>query len=472
MRQIFAAAYPYGNSGTVVDFSSNNTQFHALNSGRLSFVFLAKQNGNQVFLKIVKPGFVRDNIAFSVLCTEECRLHSSIPTFQTYRGANGQLHQTVPENLEGESGDLSLFSGQTMTLTEAASDGIDEIPEALNEIPGGREGQLALMEKLGGYIVKVSRISSVVTENLPKEIDTTDPTGFFSGRKIARDDFGISEELTHLRNPEDRQKIRDQIKSLLPNLGSSPEANSFREGLQRGDLEVILDCFNLLEKNIQASLVSDPAPNVPIHNEVKPANVGAVYGVAENRWKITQSFDFDNMGFGTPENGDQTPLEKDLGRTLSFFAFDPVSGEFYPDNAKATIKGYLERLPEKMNVAEIKRLQDYIQLGVVTSYLWRSSYLSEELLGHPTEIQLARPDPGVHVRQIRSLDDWLKTNPFAEIVEELQNAPQMKHHRDIEQEVALFRKSTEYFSKRTEGKLREYDTELDTAHDQINSSPT
>ena len=57
-----------------------------------------------------------------------------------------------------------------MTLTEAASDGIDEIPEALNEIPGGREGQLALMEKLGGYIVKVSRISSVVTENLPKEI--------------------------------------------------------------------------------------------------------------------------------------------------------------------------------------------------------------------------------------------------------------------------------------------------------------
>jgi hypothetical protein len=48
----------------------------------------------------------------------------------------------------------------------------------------------------------------------------------------------------------------------------------------------------------------------------------------------------------------------------------------------------------------------------------------------------------------------------------------MKHHRDIEQEVALFRKSTEYFSKRTEGKLREYDTELDAAHDQINSSPT
>ena len=468
LRQIFAAAYPYGNSESVVDFSSPKTQIQAVNSGRLSFVFLAKQGGNQVFLKIVKPGFVRDNIAFSVLCTEECRLHSSIPTFQTFRGENGKLHQIVPEYLEGVSGDLRMFSGQTMTLTEAARDGINEIPEALNEIPGGRQGQLALMEKLGGYIVKVSRISSVVTENLPNDIETTDPTGFASGRQIASDNFGVSENLTHLHNPEDRKKMRDHILSLLPNLGESPEAESFREGLQRGDLEVILDRFNQLEKNIHESLVSDPAPNVPIHNEVKPANVGAVYDGASNRWEITQSFDFDNMGFGTPENGDQTPLEKDLGRTLSFFAFDPVSGEFYPDNAKATIKGYLERLAEKMGEAEIHRLQDYIQLGIVTSYLWRSSYLAEELLGHPTEIQLARPDPGVHVRQIRSLDDWLKTNPFAEIVEDLQNTPQMKRHRDIERKAELFRNSAYYCSKRAEGTLPAYDFELDAAHDQIN----
>ena len=134
-------------------------------------------------------------------------------------------------------------------------------------------------------------------------------------------------------------------------MGNSPEAQSFRKGLQRGDLEVILDCFNQLEKNIHESLIDNPAPNVPVLNEVKPANVGAVYDAAANRWEITQSFDFDNMGFGTSENGDQTLLEKDLGRTLSFFAFDPESGEFYADNAKATIKGYLERLPEKMNAS-------------------------------------------------------------------------------------------------------------------------
>ena len=468
LRQIFAHAYPFENSDSGVDFSSPDTKIQAINSGRLSFVFLAEQNRIKAFLKIVKPGFVRDNIAFSVLCTEECRLHSSIPTFQTYRGKNGELYQTVPEYLEGLSGELSLFSGQTITLTEAALGGIDEIPETLTEIPGGRRGQLALMEKLGGYIVKVSRACSGVTENLPKDLETADPAGFRTGRQVARDDFSISESLTHLQNSADRKEFQYQIQNMLPNLGNSPEALSFRKGLQRGDLEVILDCFNWLEKNIHESLIDYPAPNVPVNNEVKPANIGAVFDAAGNRWEITQSFDFDNMGFGTPENGDQTPLEKDLGRTLSFFAFDPESGDFYADNAKATIKGYLERLPEKMSDAEIHRLQDYIQLGIVTSYLWRSSYLADELQGRSTDIHLARPDPGVHVTQIRLFDNWLSSNQFADIVESLQSTPQMERHRDIEREAALFRNSPDYHTKRAEGTLPAYDTELDAAHDKIN----
>ena len=132
-----------------------------------------------------------------MLCTEECRLHSSIPTFQTYLGKNGELYQTVPEYLEGLSGELSLFSGQTITLTEAALGGIAKIPETLTEIPGGRKGQLALMEKLGGYIVKVSRACSGVTENLPKDLETADPAGFTTGRQVAQEDFSISENLTH-----------------------------------------------------------------------------------------------------------------------------------------------------------------------------------------------------------------------------------------------------------------------------------
>ena len=436
----------------------------------MSFVFLAKQGDKQVFLKIVKPGFIRDNIPFSVLCTEECRLHSSIPTFQTFRGKNGELHQHVPDQLKGDFAELSFFAGQTITLTEAARDGIDEIPEALNDIPGGRNGQLALMEQLGAYIVKVSRASSAVTEDLPKGVVTADPTGFITGRQVAGDDFALSESLTHLRTPEDRKALKHHIQSMLQNLGDSPEARAFYQGLERGDLEVILDCFNQLEKKIEQSLLSDPAPDVPVHNEVKPANVGAVYDAVANRWKITQSFDFDNMGFGTPENGDQTPLEKDLGRTLSFFAFDPLSGEFYADNAKATIKGYLERLAEKMSEAEILRLQNYIRLGIVTSYLWRSSYLAEELQGQSTGIQLARIDPGIHLSQIREFDSWLNSNSFSEMLEVLQNTALMERHRELEREAQLFRNSPEYYVKREEGRLREYDIRLDAAHDQLNCS--
>ena len=436
----------------------------------MSFVFLAKQGDKQVFLKIVKPGFIRDNIPFSVLCTEECRLHSSIPTFQTFRGKNGELHQQVPDQLKGDFAELSFFAGQTITLTEAARDGIDEIPEALNDIPGGRKGQLALMEQLGAYIVKVSRASSAVTDDLPKGVVTADPTGFITGREVAGDDFSLSENLTQLRTPEDRKALKHHIQSMLQNLGDSPEARAFYQGLERGDLEVILDCFNQLEKMIEQSLLSDPAPDVPVHNEVKPANVGAVYDAVANRWKITQSFDFDNMGFGTPENGDQTPLEKDLGRTLSFFAFDPLSGEFYADNAKATIKGYLERLAEKMSEAEILRLQNYIRLGIVTSYLWRSSYLAEELQGQSTGIQLARIDPGIHLSQIREFDSWLNSNSFRAMLEVLQNTTRMERHRELEREAQQFRNSPEYYVKREEGRLREYDIRLDAAHDQLNCS--
>ena len=50
----------------------------------------------------------------------------------------------------------------------------------------------------------------------------------------------------------------------------------------------------------------------------------------------------------------------------------------------------------------------------------------------------------------------------------LQSTPQMERHRDIEREAALFRNSPDYHTKRAEGTLPAYDTELDAAHDKIN----
>lgn len=471
LRQIFAACYPLEKSDANINFFSSEIIFKPVDSGRLSFAFIAQQNENQVFLKIVKPGFVRSNIPFSVLCTEACRLHSTIPTFRTYRGANGKLYQMVPEKLaNAPAAALSLFSGQIITLTKAAKHGIDCIPESLAEIPGGRRGQIALMQTLGEYIVKVSDAMQTVTNNLPADIDTADPAGFIIGRRVAQDVFTINSTLTYLRTDFDRHNLRIHIKKLLPNLGQSNEAQAFKRGLEKGHLEIMLMRFNQLEKRIEESLTKSPAQNVPIHNEVKAANIGAVYNAAASRWRITQSFDFDNIAFGSIRNGDHTPLEKDLGRTLSFFAFDATTGEFYPDNAKATIQGFLQRLPRKLNTDEIERLKDYLQLGVVTSYLWRSSYFAEELCGETSSIQLARLDPSIHVLQLEAFDHWLTTNDLHKMISVLQDTPAMQQHREISAEALRFRSSDQYKTKQNDGSIKTYYEKVDAAHEAINNA--
>ncbi len=468
LRKIFAACYPFEESEADIDFLSSEIIIKPVDSGRLSFAFIARQNENQVFLKIVKPGFVRSNIPFSVLCTEECRLHSTIPTFRTYRGANGKLYQAVPEKLANvAAAALSLFSGQIITLTEAAKHGIDCIPESLAEIPGGRRGQIALMQTLGEYIVKVSDAMQVVTNNLPADIDTADPAGFIIGRRVAQDVFTIDSTLTYLRTDVDKHNLRMHIEKLLPNLGQSNEAQAFRRGLEKGHLGIMLMRFNQLEKRIGDNLTKAPAQNVPIHNEVKSANIGAVYNATDNRWRITQSFDFDNIAFGSNRNGDHTPLEKDLGRTLSFFAFDATTGEFYPSNAKATIQGFLQRLPRKLNTDEIERLKDYLQLGVVTSYLWRSSYFAEELCGKASSIQLARLDPGIHVLQLEAFDHWLATNDLHKMISTLQDTHAMERHRKISAKALRFRNSDKCKIKQNNGTIKTYYEQFDAAHEAI-----
>ena len=256
---------------------------------------------------------------------------------------------------------------------------------------------------------------------------------------------------------------------MLPNLGRSDEAQAFGHGLEQGHLEIILARFNQLEKRIEENLTKAPAQNVPIHNEVKPANVGAVYNAAENRWRITQSFDFDNIAFGNAKNGDHTPLEKDLGRTLSFFSFDAKTGEFYPDNTKATIQGFLQRLPRKMIANEIDRLRDYLQLGVVTSYLWRSSYFSDELRGKENNIQLARLDPSIHVLQLEAFDQWLATNDLHELVSEIQDTSTMDQHRKISAKALRFRNSNNYHIRKNNGTLKTYYENIDADHERISN---
>ena len=213
-------------------------------------------------------------------------------------------------------------------------------------------------------------------------IDTQDPAGFIVSRQLLTQVFTIDKEVTYLQNEEDRVFLRRRIESLCQNLSSNDiNMSLFKEGLMNGDFEFILDRFNSLQESINKSLSRFPSRNVIINNEIKPANIGAVYCAQNNIWEVTQSFDFDNIAFGQSKNGDSTPIEKDLGRTISFFAFDKDSGEFYADYAHKVIEGFLQKLNRPLNFEEVQRLEEYIQLGLVTSYLWRSSYFAEQLQG-------------------------------------------------------------------------------------------
>ena len=54
------------------------------------------------------------------------------------------------------------------------------------------------------------------------------------------------------------------------------------------------------------------------------------------------------------------------------------------------------------------------------------------------------------------------------MLEGLQNTSKMERHRELEMESLQLRNSPEYYVKREEGGLREYDIQLDAAHDKIN----
>jgi hypothetical protein len=54
------------------------------------------------------------------------------------------------------------------------------------------------------------------------------------------------------------------------------------------------------------------------------------------------------------------------------------------------------------------------------------------------------------------------------MMEGLQNTTRMERHRELEREAQQFRNSSEYYVKRKEDLLRDYDMRLNAAHDQIN----
>lgn len=128
------------------------------------------------------------------------------------------------------------------------------------------------------------------------------------------------------------------------------------------------------------------------------------------------------------------------------------------------------RLPRKLTADEIVRLKDYLQLGVITSYLWRSSYFADELRGKEDNIQLARLDPSIHVLQLEAFDQWLAKNDLHELISTIQNTPTMDQHRKISASALRFRNSNQYHIKKDNGTLKTYYENIDAAHEKISNA--
>jgi hypothetical protein len=446
VRAIFAALYPRGETNCPIDFTNPNVVITEVKSGRLSFVFTAEQEKEdgtiaKAFLKIVKPGDVQDNIPASAVAIKELHENTSVPTIPPFYGVNKQLTHELPDAIAGVDPEaMKLVKGQRVILTEGRI--IDTIKEDLKKEYG--DSMPALMREVGRIGAKTTRGLMPLIKDpesaFLREV-TSDPFGFRVLRTLFMKTFDLSKEQTHLTKKDKNlcKEVQTHIDGMIPNLDRNDNAaEGFAVGLARGDLIEILDRFNAIERRIKKSLKADPAPNVPIHNEVKPANIGALHDPQTNSWRVTQFFDFDQIACGTAKNHDPTPAEKDLGRSISFLSFDPNTGEFLPKNAEQLIAGFLEYQPKRLTDKQIERLKGYIMLGVLTSYPVRASYLADELKGERTQIELTRLNPSIHLNQLKEFDTWLEKNDFHAMVHRLENLPSMAKHRQLIQAEDLF----------------------------------
>ena len=84
-------------------------------------------------------------------------------------GKDGQLVQSVPSKvMSATQTELSAIAGQEMLMMDAAVNGVDDIPEDLNKLPGGDKSKQALMYRMGAYVVDLSKVTEHITPDVFK----------------------------------------------------------------------------------------------------------------------------------------------------------------------------------------------------------------------------------------------------------------------------------------------------------------
>lgn len=194
-------------------------------------------------------------------------------------------------------------------------------------------------------------------------------------------------------------KASTAAENLTKQLQHDPTAHAFVSGLKANDLTTVLSTF----QRLQTTITSQRLPNAVINGDFKRNNMFIASKGADDI-EITTWFDFDTAGWA--------PRIKDLGRTIMFECFENDGNDFNVDKAKSLIQGAQDGLKDTIPLTadELRFLGFFIQESCCIQYALRTSYYAEEIAGKKGQISIDRPDPSLHVRQLGTIQKFLKTN--------------------------------------------------------------
>lgn len=415
----------YGDSikvnGQDINLSNATIQDNA--AGRLSFNFIltSKNNNNEplkLFVKIPKDNAIEDNADYSVSVTEFART-CGVPCPQTYTGNGGAYSFEIPDNAKYPQ----EVRKQKMTIVEYTQ------PQQIKDFTQVKNNEF---EREMGRLMGRSHArfdGTLILEhynkqpNVPKISKVGDPLSAEAANTLLARTFKLKEGAL------DKAKVDGFVKNLrsdkykgdLNNLESKANwanleivAKSLENSEPQFILEMLAKVKPLLEKH--------NAPKGIIHSELKRDNLFHKHDDKTNKVTIVTAFDYDMCGEGA--------FIKDFARTMMFECFDG-GGKFIPEKAEAMLQGYAEH--RKFAPEELKALPDYLISSAAMQYALRSSYYIKEIHGVDNPIKLDRPNPSVHVAQIKSFGEHIQKNPkWIENLHNLEMTTGLMEHRRIE----------------------------------------
>ena len=270
LKELLNILYPYKNSAPNVDFSNNNLIITPLDSGRLSFTFLLKSAHKSFFLKITKPGLVKNNFAFAVELGNMLYKKNHLFNFKIFKNFKQKLYFHINDEFVAINKNFNFLLGQKILLAETIK--INTIAENIDLL----KDKKSLMQKLGAFIVDFSYAAQAEFHKIKNlNFTTNDPAGFMELRNIISNIFLIPHSYTYLKNLKHKKTIKKIINKQIINLSATKISYNFKQSLEQGDLFFLLNKFNEIEQKIAQNL--NNLTNVIINNEIKPSNIGAIY---------------------------------------------------------------------------------------------------------------------------------------------------------------------------------------------------